>query len=219
MDTGSENHSCDTLFVCYLVSFIYQTFLCLERDEHGDDTRPGEDFAILGIALLIVVADVVLIPFFRCEYFSGAYDRFSMVIITVFDFCMVSIAGVLGLFFAARIGASSWWHPGTDSSASKQVSVNALLLGTAMVAFNTFSIVYYRGQLPPVSFSSHCMGSCLLFTFPRCFIDHRSFSVLIFLRVDSSGVWIHYSISHRVSTRLHLLSPGSPSSYDSPFFH
>lgn len=123
----------------------------------GNLIKSRHSLYILGIALLVAVADVVLIPFFRCEYFSGAYDRSGMVIIAVFDFCVVFIAGVLGLFFAARIGAAFWWHPSTKSSTSRQVSVNALLLGIAMVAFNTFSIVYNRDQLAQADFWITCL--------------------------------------------------------------
>ena len=88
--------------------------------------------SILLAAVLVVVMDSVIMPILVEFYF-----RASVALVFAYDFGVVLLSGLAGLFFARRVGLPYWWRPIDGSNDLVRRTYVPVLLGLSIVILNT----------------------------------------------------------------------------------
>jgi len=103
------------------------------------DNRNNIILAVVSAALLVAVdLGFGLIPFVRENIgFKLFPDQTPTNILPVLIFCMYSFFGIVGILCASRFDLPSWWHSGTNSPHSRQITTRVVLIGIMLVVFNT----------------------------------------------------------------------------------
>lgn len=102
-------------------------------------------FFIIVVVGLIVVAEILLFPFYRCQV-SGPLSKSILARIFLGNIAIYLTAGVLGLYFASRLNLPLWYSGNSGLPDSRQVSFISLLLGLGTVAANTLYMLSLLDQ-------------------------------------------------------------------------
>lgn len=103
-------------------------------------------FFIIVVVGLIVAAEVLLFPFYRCQA-SGPLNQSILARIFLGNIAIYLVAGVLGLYFASRLNLPLWCRWNSGSPDSRRVSFISLLLGLGAVAANTLYMLSLLDQI------------------------------------------------------------------------
>ena len=85
--------------------------------------------SIFVVAALVVAMDVIIMPILL-----GYYLQASTTIVFVWDFSVVLLTGLVGLFFAPRVNCPLWWRSHNSSSESKRATYIMVALGLVVVS-------------------------------------------------------------------------------------
>ena len=95
---------------------------------------------ILVVAALVVAMDAAAMPILSSFYHQPSVTMF------LYDFSVVLLAGLAGLFFAPRVGYPYWWRRVNSSPTSRRAAHITVLLGFSLVMGNTLMNLAYRDQ-------------------------------------------------------------------------
>ena len=110
------------------------------------NARVRAAIAISVVAALVVTCDVVLMPILQVAKYVPS--KAPTVAVLVWDFGTVLVAGLAGLFLAPRVGSPIWWRQGDSSRTSRRATLFPVVLGLAVVAYNSLSVVGYTLSHP-----------------------------------------------------------------------
>ena len=110
------------------------------------NARVRAAIAISVVAALVLTCDVVLMPILQVAKYVPS--KAPTVAVLVWDFGTVLVAGLAGLFLAPRVGSPIWWRQGDSSRTSRRATLFPVVLGLAVVAYNSLSVVGYTLSHP-----------------------------------------------------------------------
>ncbi len=96
-------------------------------------------FPIFVVAALVVAMDLIVMPIL-----IGYYQQETAIIVFIWDFSVVLLAGLASLFLARRVGCPLWWLSHNNSLKLGRSTHITVALGLAVVIANsTFNIAFY----------------------------------------------------------------------------